>query len=269
MYRILVADDEPIERQVINKKILGFFPDQVSVFMAENGIEAVKAFKDNDCQIAILDIEMPGMNGLDAAAEIRKSYPECSIIFLTAFDEFNYAKRAIEVRALDYLLKPGADEDLINVIEEAMRLADREEEAFGEESLEAEGATAAGDISFAGAEETRDGEEIASNIIVGEVTRYIENNYKEDIALQDVAGLFGYSDVYFCKLFKQNFGKNFITYLNEFRIDRAKELLADPQINIKDVSIEAGYRDANYFTRVFKRMVGRTPSEYRNGVLGQ
>ena len=268
MYRILVADDEPIERQVINKKILGFFPDQVSVFMAENGIEAVKAFQDNDCQIAILDIEMPGMNGLDAAAQIRKTHPECSIIFLTAFDEFNYAKRAIEVRALDYLLKPGADEDLINVIEEAMRLADREQESF-EGNAPGEDASGAGDFSFAQTKETRDGEEIASNIIVGEVTRYIENNYKEDIALQDVAGLFGYSDVYFCKLFKQNFGKNFITYLNEFRIEKAKELLSDPQINIKDVSIEAGYRDANYFTRVFKRMVGVTPSEYRNGVLGQ
>lgn len=266
MYRILVADDEPIERQVINKKILGFFPDQVSVFMAENGIEAVNAFEANDCQIAILDIEMPGMNGLDAAAQIRKKHPDCSIIFLTAFDEFNYAKRAIEVRALDYLLKPGSDEDLINVIEEAMRLADREED-FEQEPGDAE-RTQAGDISFAEAEDKPGDEEIASNIIVGEVTRYIENNYKEDIALQDVAGLFGYSDVYFCKLFKQNFGKNFITYLNEFRIERAKELLSDPQINIKDVSIEAGYRDANYFTRVFKRMVGKTPSEYRNGVLG-
>ncbi len=266
MYRILVADDEPIERQVINKKIMGFFPDQVTVFMAENGIEAVSTFEKNNCQIAILDIEMPGMNGLDAASEIRKAHPEASIIFLTAFDEFTYAKRAIEVRALDYLLKPGSDEDLINVIEEAMRLADRQEELEEEtdlcEGLEAPGA----DSSFA--DETRDGEEIASNIIVGEVTRYIENNYKEDIALQDVAGLFGYSDVYFCKLFKQNFGKNFITYLNEFRMDKAKELLADPQINIKDVSIESGYRDANYFTRVFKRMVGMTPSEYRNGVLG-
>ncbi|RKM59766.1 response regulator [Butyrivibrio sp. CB08] len=266
MYRILVADDEPIERQVINKKIMGFFPDQVTVFMAENGIEAVSVFEDNNCQIAILDIEMPGMNGLDAASEIRKAHPECSIIFLTAFDEFTYAKRAIEVRALDYLLKPGSDEDLINVIEEAMRLADRQEELEeGADPCEGLEGTDT-DISFA--QETRDGEEIASNIIVGEVTRYIENNYKEDIALQDVAGLFGYSDVYFCKLFKQNFGKNFITYLNEFRMDKAKELLADPQINIKDVSIESGYRDANYFTRVFKRMVGMTPSEYRNGVLG-
>ncbi len=277
MYRILVADDEPIERQVINKKITGFFPDQVIVFTAENGIEAVKIFNENSCQIAILDIEMPGMNGLDAAAQIKKEHPDAGVIFLTAFDEFNYAKRAIEVRALDYLLKPGSDEDLVNVLEEAMRLADRKAEAacaHDGEGLSGLNVMGSGEETMDGADgagiaaENNDGKEIASNIIVGEVTRYIEANYKDDIALQDVAGLFGYSEVYFCKLFKQNFGKNFITYLNEFRMERAKELLADPKINIKDISIESGYRDANYFTRVFKRMVGMTPSEYRNGVLG-
>ena len=277
MYRILVADDEPIERQVINKKILSFFPDQVMVFMAENGIEAVSSFEKNKCQIAILDIEMPGMNGLDAAAEIRKAYPDVGIIFLTAFDEFNYAKRAIEVRALDYLLKPGSDEDLVNVLEQAMRLADREPEAASlneRESVPGAKMLKDRDKECSDADKSgivagnNDGREIASNIIVGEVTRYIEANFKEDIALQDVARIFGYSEVYFCKLFKQNFGKNFITYLNEFRIARAKELLSDPGINIKDISTESGYRDANYFTRVFKRMVGMTPSEYRNGVLG-
>ena len=63
-------------------------------------------------------------------------------------------------------------------------------------------------------------------------------------------------------------GCTYVDGVETLAIERAKELLADPQINIKDVSIESGYRDANYFTRVFKRMVGKTPSEYRNGVLG-
>lgn len=71
MYRILVADDEPIERQVIDKKIKSFFPEQVEVYAAENGIDAVKKFEENNCQIAILDIEMPGMNGLEAAEYIK------------------------------------------------------------------------------------------------------------------------------------------------------------------------------------------------------
>ncbi len=257
MYRILVADDEPIERLVIDKKIKNFFPDQAEVFLAENGIQAVDIFREKDCQIAILDIEMPGMNGLDAAAEIKKFNPDSSIVFLTAFDEFNYAKRAIEIRALDYLLKPGSDEDLVNVLEEAFHICDRNStEDAGER-----------DRSYVQPSD-QDENDAPPNVFVGQVQEYIENHYKEDIALLDVAGVFGYSDVYFCKLFKQNFGKNFITYLNEFRMDKAKELLANPAINIKDISVLAGYRDANYFTRVFKRMVGKTPSDYRNEVTG-
>jgi len=261
MYRILVADDEPIERRVINKKIKEFFSDRVEVFVAENGIEAVEEYRKNACQIAILDIEMPGMNGLDAAWMIKEKDRKSNIIFLTAFDEFSYAKRAIEVRALDYLLKPGSDEELINVLEEAFRICDRSlegKECFSENNAEedVEGEALTGTLDRPGA-------------LIDEISSYISRHYAEDIALQDIAGFLGYSDVYFCKLFKQNFGKNFITYLNEYRMSKAKELLANPVINIKDVGLKAGYRDANYFTRLFKRMVGKTPSEYRIGVLGQ
>ncbi len=263
MIRILVADDEPIERQVVYKKISKFFPDQTEVFLAANGVEAVEIFRKKRCQIAILDIAMPGKTGLEAAEEIRKEDKQCSIIFLTAFDEFSYAKKAIEVRALDYLLKPGSDEDLINVLEEAIRIAESSS-SFDYNESEISGRT---DETVSDSIYGESAEESGRNI-VREAGKYINEHYKEDISLQDVAGYLGYSDVYFCKLFKQNFDKNFIGYLNEFRIGKAKQLLADPGINIKDISSEAGYRDANYFTRVFKRMVGVTPSEYRNGVLG-
>ncbi|MCR5556941.1 MAG: response regulator [Butyrivibrio sp.] len=273
-YRILVADDEPIERQVVNKKILEFFPDQVEVYLAENGIQAVEIFEEKECQVAILDIAMPGMTGLEAAKAIREKNKEAGIIFLTAYDDFGYAKKAIEVRALDYLLKPGSDEDLVSVLEQAFMLCDAARIAAKERGLERQG----GDGKFEKAENESDGfapgeskvleEPVVPNNFITAVREYIETNYREDIALQDIAGVFGYSDVYFCKLFKQNFDMNFIAYLNEYRMDIAKKLLADPMINIKDISIEAGYRDANYFTRLFKRKTGMTPSEYRSGVLG-
>lgn len=259
MYRVLVADDEPIERQVVFKKITNFFPGQVEIFLAENGIEAVKVFREKGCQVAMLDIAMPGMTGLDAAEEIRKECPECSIIFLTAYDDFSYAKKAIKVRALDYLLKPGSDEDIINALERAFYLCDRAAEPQD-----------ASDAYDAPAPENEPKEnEAVSSTLVRDISEYINEHYKEDISLQDVASVLGYSDVYFCKIFKQNFGRNFITYLNNYRIDKAKELLENAAINIKDISTEAGYRDANYFTRVFKRIVGMTPSEYRIGALGQ
>jgi YesN/AraC family two-component response regulator len=253
---------------------MGFFPDQVEIVLAENGLQAVELYEENRCQIAILDIAMPGMTGLEAAKVIRDRHKDAGIIFLTAYDDFGYAKKAIEVKALDYLLKPGSDEDLVNVLEQAFMLCDAAIKQNRKESGESsEAKTELGDhasLEEGGASRINTDEDNLTepNVFIREVRSYIEANYREDIALQDIAGVFGYSDVYFCKLFKQNFGMNFIAYLNEYRMEIAKKLLADPQINIKDISIKAGYRDANYFTRLFKRKTGKTPSEYRMGEIG-
>jgi YesN/AraC family two-component response regulator len=253
MYRILVADDEPIERTVVSKKIYKFYGDQVEVVMAENGNEAVLKFGENEFQAVVLDISMPGMNGLEAAKIIREQDAACSIIFLTAFDEFSYAKKAIEVKALDYLLKPVNDDELLAVLDEAFSIADN-------------------NVNKARKNTTSmidNDTNIKMNAVSKEISRYIEAHYTEDISLQDVANAMGYSDAYFCKIFKQCFDKSFITYLNDFRTGKAIALLGDVTVSIKDVSTKAGYRDANYFTRIFKRSMGVTPSEYRENVLRQ
>ena len=82
-------------------------------------------------------------------------------------------------------------------------------------------------------------------------------------AMQDAAAALRYSDAYFCKLFKQCFKVNFSAYLNEYRVNRARQLILDPRLSLKDIGAAVGYSDANYFTRVFKRLTGQTPSEYR------
>lgn len=123
MKRVLIADDEPIERMIVTRTIQKYFPEELAVVSAVNGRGGGTVFAEN-CQIALLDIEMPGMNGLEAAEQIRERDKNCSIIFLTAFDEFNYAKRAIAVRAMEYLLKPVEDQELEAVLAEAIRIAD-------------------------------------------------------------------------------------------------------------------------------------------------
>lgn len=81
--------------------------------------------------------------------------------------------------------------------------------------------------------------------------------------MQDAAAALRYSDAYFCKLFKQCFKVNFSAYLNRYRVEKAKKLILDSRLSLKDVGTAVGYSDANYFTRVFKRLTGQTPSEYR------
>jgi len=258
MKRVLIADDEPIERMIVTRTIQKYFPEELAVVSAVNGREAVEQFFAENCQIALLDIEMPGMNGLEAAEQIRERDKNCSIIFLTAFDEFNYAKRAIAVRAMEYLLKP--------VLEEAVRIAEEQEtDREAGEKKSAEQISAERDCH----EDTADTERsrIRLQAVAGNIQAFIEHNYMDDISLQTVAEAMNYSDAYFCKIFKQCFDKNFIVYLSEYRVARAKELLGDVLINVKDVSQKVGYRDSNYFAKVFKRIAGVTPTEYRMQVL--
>ncbi len=261
---ILVADDEMIERKVLVKKLLAKYGDEYRVLEAENGRQAVELFEANDIAAALLDIEMPGINGLEAAQIIRSKDRSLPIIFVTAFDEFNYAKAAISVHALDYILKPYYEEELFAIIDEALYHSGREEkgeadlpEKNSEKTVPAENREAdiAGNVPG------------AQDLFRNKVLDHMEEHYMEDLSVQDVSETFGYSEAYFCKLFKQNFGSSFVTYLTDLRIGKARELLKEPDCSIKKVGVAVGYPDSNYFAKVFKRQTGKSPSEYRQEFL--
>lgn len=95
------------------------------------------------------------------------------------------------------------------------------------------------------------------------VEQYITANLKEDINLKDTAAKFNLSPYYFSRTFKKVFGYNFSDYLNLIRINRAKELLKDASLSVKEIGYLVGYNDPNYFSKVFKKYEGITPTEYR------
>lgn len=92
---------------------------------------------------------------------------------------------------------------------------------------------------------------------------YIARNYHNRISLDDVSAYVGYSSKYFSRYFKDQTGITFVNYLNRLRIQAAKELLADPNIVIKDVAARVGFENINTFFRVFKQFEGVTPGQYR------
>lgn len=280
MYRVLIADDEEIERLSFSRKLKKYFGESCEVFQAENGMQAILSVDKNDTPIVIMDIGMPGMNGVKAAEWIRKSHPDCVIIFLTAYDDFSYAKRAVSLHALEYLLKPCDDEELIPVMEEAMRQVDlcrgrRASQAAGrsggrsEDGTEGAPGQAGERDAGTGRERDTDPEEAAENgysRVAVAIRAYVRENYSRDISMQDAARAMNYSEVYFCRLFKQCFDQNFTAYLTRLRVKEAKKLLEDPRANIKDVSRSVGYSDSKYFSKIFKRITGQLPSEYRDGL---
>lgn len=102
--------------------------------------------------------------------------------------------------------------------------------------------------------------------ILQEAKQYIGQHYNEAVTLENVAAQVDLSPYYFSKLFKEQSGTTFIDYLTEVRIRRGKELLKKTRLSLKEICFEAGYRDPNYFSRVFKKSTGRSPSEYRASV---
>ncbi|MCE5189804.1 MAG: helix-turn-helix domain-containing protein [Eubacteriales bacterium] len=103
-----------------------------------------------------------------------------------------------------------------------------------------------------------------ANRIVTKARTFIDRNFQRDLTLEEVSREVHVSPYYFSKLFKEQTGENFINYLTLRRIETAKQLLLDGKLNVKNICTEIGYNDPNYFSRLFKRFEGVTPTEYRD-----
>lgn len=102
-----------------------------------------------------------------------------------------------------------------------------------------------------------------NNDIIDSAISYIDTNYNKDISLDEISRIMNLSPYYFSKLFKEETGENFVEFLTRIRIEKAKELLVSPEKSMKEICSEVGYSDPNYFSRIFKKVVGQTPTEYR------
>jgi two-component system response regulator YesN len=104
-----------------------------------------------------------------------------------------------------------------------------------------------------------------SQIVIAKAKDYIEQNYSEKLALEDVASAVGISKFYFSNLFKKVCGVNFSVYLNQVRIEKAKLLLKDTSANAGDVAYMVGFSDPQYFSKTFKKVTGKTVGEWKAG----
>ena len=203
--------------------------------------------------VALMDIEMPGINGIDASRQILAQRPECKIIFVTAYSLFTYAHEAVRLGACDYILKPVDPDDVERAVRRAAAQADAKRQL---EAMASNGELLESDSYDKTA------------VLMGKVKKYLQHNYMMyDISLDSVSAMLKLNASYFSSLFKRTFGVNFLDYLTQLRMDAARELLRDPLRSTAEVAGMVGYESANYFTRAFKKNVGMTPTDYRRSAL--
>ncbi|OME86632.1 DNA-binding response regulator [Paenibacillus sp. FSL A5-0031] len=102
-----------------------------------------------------------------------------------------------------------------------------------------------------------------------QMKQYIIEHSEKDISLELMAQRFGLSPFYMSKMFKDQEGMNYIDFLTECRIEKGKKLMADPDRSLKEITYEIGYNDPNYFSKVFKKVCGVSPTDYRRAILGK
>ena len=118
--RILIADDHAIVRSGL-KKVLDAKADLEVVVEAEDGAEAVEKALSEDVDLAILDVSMPRMTGIQAVAELHKRKPELKTLMLSMHDSEQFLFEALKAGASGYVLKSGADTDIVDAVRAAMR----------------------------------------------------------------------------------------------------------------------------------------------------
>src|SRR6185295_328695 len=99
--------------------------------------------------------------------------------------------------------------------------------------------------------------------VITRAKEYIERNHTEDLSLGQVAKAVNTSTYYFCKIFKKATGINFTDHLSRVRIEKAKNLLLNPNLRVSEIAYEIGFQSLTHFNRVFKRIIGQSPTEYR------
>lgn len=245
MNKLLIVEDEPLYRESLYQ-IVRNEPDLFPIVRtAQNGQEAVSIALELKPQVALIDILMPIMDGITCARILKENLPDCSIIFLTAYDRFDYAVSGIQIGVANYLLKPLRPEEVIRALREALNKNPEAKSA----SLDLQE-----EPKLLSSEKQK---------IAGFVEYYIKQHYAENIHLRDLASQLGFVPSYISKIFSQTYGKSFSDYLQDYRIRLAVDLLAHSNMSIKAIGCHIGYPDPNYFNRLFKRIMHCTPAEYR------
>jgi two-component system response regulator YesN len=201
MYRMLIAEDEDIEHAAIARAVRAGCPRIDAIFEASDGLEALSLYRGHRPDILLLDIRMPGLDGIELAREVKGGGGEEPIAFVTACADFNFAREALRLGVKDYLLKPIDDEALVALIERLCSLLDE--------------SRAAPRVRRAAPES---GLSPRLQALMLEAEAFILSRYQEGIGLDDVARRVGLSPCYFSKVFGAWKGTSFVDHLNGVRL---------------------------------------------------
>jgi len=249
LIKYIIIDDEPYVISLFPKILDWESLDFELAGTFSRGTEALKWLETNECDVIFTDISMPDISGIDIAKTCSQKFPGIQIVFFSAHRNFDYALDAIKYAVFDYVLKPISKSILQQTV---LKLKSKIAEEHQKLTIQK--------VDYIN---TDDYDAIAV------AKQFVANHYHEDISISDVAKHVGFSPGYFSNYFKQKTNENFVSYLRNIRLEKAKELLKDKKIKISLIPQQIGFKSYSYFTKTFQDAFGITPTDYRDEYLMQ
>lgn len=252
MYQVIIADDEYFLRKELKLTVPWEEHGFELIYAAKDGIDAKEAVLKYKPHLLITDIKMPRMDGLSLVKELREldALSGLKIIIISGFNEFDFVLEALRLGVIDFLLKPINDDHLVRNLEKIKNQLDSQNISEEEELT------------------SKLNKADTGNIYVKKAQAYIEKNYKKDIVVKEVAEYLNISESYLSKLFVRVLDMRFSEYVNYYKIIMSIDLLKENRLKIHEIAYEVGFNDYKYYSSVFKKVIGLTPTEYRSKSIG-
>lgn len=243
MYQLLIVEDEYLVRQGIASLVDFSQFGMTLIGQAENGKEAWDIIQQTAVDILLTDINMPQINGIQLAELVRAKFPQTHIVFLTGYDDFDYALSAVKLGVDDYLLKPFSKKDIETMLAKIEKKLLAEDKHHQLEVLAPD----------------PDKERNSLSRVIG------QHLSESDFSLKHLAAELGFSPSHLSVLVKKELGIPFQEYVVQERIRQAKLLLLTTDLKIYEIAERVGFEDMNYFSQRFKQVTGMTPRQYKKG----
>ncbi|MGY3765393.1 helix-turn-helix domain-containing protein [Vagococcus vulneris] len=246
MCYVLIATPDVKERQFIKKIIKQNFFNIQLLPDASTSKEALAVSRNYEISLLILNISSAMEDPFYAKAKILEEQQNIRVILIDDEENFVHLHKSLRCGAIDYLVSPLDKEEVQQSIHRAVLSLNQ--------------------VSLLHSSKNRitDTKKEQSN----QMMLYIHKNYQDAISLDTLAEFSHLNRSYVSRLFKEATNMTVTEYLTSFRLEQAKKLLSTTDLSIAEISLEVGYIDPAYFSRLFKKDIGCTPKKYRQTYQG-
>ena len=255
-YRLLIADDEVFIREGLKNLAWDTIDIEICA-IANNGKEAIDLAGRYKPDLILTDIRMPIVDGLTMAEEFLKQNSRCKIIFLSGYEDFSYVRRALQMGAFDYILKPASPEEILKICRKAIAQINTQMKNSMQVFSGLEGADPASGSPLT--EEAQD----EGKINIKEILRFMEEHYQENLTLSLLAEKFNFNSIYINRVMKRETGFTFLENLTNKRMSEAVRLLENTDWKLAKIAEAVGVPDQRYFSTLFKKYYSCSPKQYR------